>query len=385
MVITNRRRLDKLMGELDAIVEDCAGKKKDKKKDKQSGFEDIKKDIFELLTDTKLVVDTLNHRKGEQQNSDDFKLERQVDQNLNTMRGLLEKCEEQIVSEAPKKLKKKFKEQHFVWKVAYVCNGDEDGTPGWPLWFLTMVEIDRFKDQVTNGTAIADMEDFDRTFGADENGELKKFFNFCDRDGDGKVGTEDFYVTRKEVTLVVNKCRAVLLLKKQIDYIDYRHKPHRFRRNAKNSKGYGAASVGGVSSGKKMGKAQRALSNRKAEAAKSGGDYRPVQPTEQEQEFLQKSSMWEDQLNVELEEIIQGLKRLQIVADDVAVELEEQGELMEELDERMVKVDEIIGIEIDRLQELLDKSGGMSTWCPRIIAAVVVFAILGYLVKSGDL
>jgi len=391
MVLSNRRMLDRLLGELDVIIDDASGGMKAKaKKEKLSGFEDVKKEIFELLTDTRLVVDTLNHRKGEQQTSDDFKLERQVDQNLAQMRSLLEKCEEQIIAEAPKKMKKKFKEQHFVWKVAYVCNGDEEGSPGWPLWFQIMSEADRFKEEVTQGTNFADMEDFERVFGVEDPdgsmAELKKFFTFCDRDGDGKVGTEDFYVTRKEVCLSVNKCRAVLLLKKQIDFIDYRHKPHRFRRNAKSSKGYGASSLGGVgSSGKKMGKAAQALAARNAEAAKMGDSYRPSAPTQQEQEFLQKSALWEEQLNVELEEIIQGLKRLQVVAEDVAVELEEQAEIMEELDDRMIKVDEIIGVEIDRLQELLDKSGGMSTWCPRIIAIVIILALLGYLVKSGNL
>ena len=66
-----------------------------------------------------------------------------------------------------------------------------------------MSEADRFKEEVTQGTNFADMEDFVRVFGIEDPdgsmGELKKFFTFCDRDGDGKVGTEDFYVTRKEV------------------------------------------------------------------------------------------------------------------------------------------------------------------------------------------
>lgn len=388
MPMTNSRKIEKLDQELDKILEEATGKSRAQaEQEKPNGYEDIKAEVLDLLNLTRLKIETLSNRNKDGKDRDDQRMERDVESNLGAARKLLENMEQQIQIEAPRGIVKYklFKEQFFCWKVGSIANGDEQPSQGWPTWLSLYSELSEFDHLSGSQTArYASLDSFSMYF----NGQvgIQDFFYYCDMDGDNQIGAQDFCTSRKEVRMLVNKCRGLILLKKQIDFLDYKHKPHRFRRNQKNQTGYTVSNaMPGGNAIKPKGRAAQALAARRKKASSTEGNYRPVEPDAQEQAFLDKSAQWEEQLNVELEEIVQQLKLLQVIAGDVQIELDEQQAIMEELDDRMETVDKVIGVEIARLQELLDKSGGMSKWCPRIIAGVIALAILGYLLKSGEI
>eukprot|EP00494_Astrolonche_serrata_P026070 UN26331 len=114
------------------------------------------------------------------------------------------------------------------------------------------------------------------------------------------MGGEDFYTFRKDAHLLENRCKAIALLKRQIDYLDYRHSPQRYKHTDN--------AFGVQKRDKSAGVAARMLQERKQR--RKDPDFTPVQVSERESQWLMKSAMWEQQFEQELDELLKTLKKV---------------------------------------------------------------------------
>lgn len=98
--------------------------------------------------------------------------------------------------------------------------------------------------------------------------------------------------------------------------------------------------------------------------------YAQVEANKQEQEAL-------------LLEVDKGLDVLLNLANDLKREIDIVGVAIDEVDETMDETQTELNQANDRLDKLLEQSGGLARWCPIMICCVVLLALVAYLINLG--
>lgn len=106
------------------------------------------------------------------------------------------------------------------------------------------------------------------------------------------------------------------------------------------------------------------------------------QASEKEQEFMIKVEQARLEEEEMLELISQGLTELHELALTLNKLLKKSQHLIAEVDEKMDKVQARFDTANQKLEKMLDDSGGMSRWCPICICLIVLLALAGYIVTK---
>ena len=80
-----------------------------------------------------------------------------------------------------------------------------------------------------------------------------------------------------------------------------------------------------------------------------------------------------------LEEISRGLDDLRELATEANKQLTVQGAMLQQVDEQMDSTINQFKVANKRLKDILEASGGMSRWCPMLICAIFLLALVGYI------
>jgi len=86
-----------------------------------------------------------------------------------------------------------------------------------------------------------------------------------------------------------------------------------------------------------------------------------------------------------LAEISAGLDELKELATEANKQLTVQKAMLEQVEEKMEDTTRQFKTANKRLKNLLEESGGMSRWCPLLLLAVVILALVGYAFHIGGL
>jgi len=105
--------------------------------------------------------------------------------------------------------------------------------------------------------------------------------------------------------------------------------------------------------------------------------------TEQEQAFEEKVAHNMIEQDKMLEEISKGLDELKELANEASKQLTIQKAMLDQVDEKMDTTMRQFKTANARLKNLLEESGGMSRWCPMLILAIVILALVGYAMNLG--
>lgn len=103
------------------------------------------------------------------------------------------------------------------------------------------------------------------------------------------------------------------------------------------------------------------------------------QMTQQEQVFADEKDQEFAEQDEILTEISKGLTEIFGIATDINKTLKYQGQLLNGIDSKMDDVEVKLDVANDKLKEILEATGGLSTWCPRIICVVFLLALAGYI------
>jgi len=110
--------------------------------------------------------------------------------------------------------------------------------------------------------------------------------------------------------------------------------------------------------------------------------------SEQQQAFIQESIERDQLLDQKLDVILQGVKQLGQIAYDVNEELVKQEVMLDEIEQKMDKLQDKLESRNAQMKKILEASGGAQRWCPILILAVIFLALLGYIytaVKGGSI
>ena len=131
---------------------------------------------------------------------------------------------------------------------------------------------------------------------------------------------------------------------------------------------------------------ERSRKSRRLKKGESGIDdddfAQASQPqSEQEQAFEEKvASNMLDQDKM-LAEISAGLDELKELATEAGKQLTIQKAMLDQVDDKMDTTMRQFKTANARLKSLLEESGGMSRWCPILLIAVVILALIGYIFR----
>ena len=103
------------------------------------------------------------------------------------------------------------------------------------------------------------------------------------------------------------------------------------------------------------------------------------EPSAQEVEFEKTVAKNIEAENELLQAISQGLDELKDLANEAGKHLAVQEEMLQKVDEKMDDVNRQFKSANRRLKTLLEESGGCTRWCPMLVCAVVLLALLGYI------
>lgn len=109
------------------------------------------------------------------------------------------------------------------------------------------------------------------------------------------------------------------------------------------------------------------------------GDGAP--PSEAQLQFMERKDAAYAEQDEMLDMISKGMDDLKHMGLAINKELKLQDKILDAVDEQMDKVTEKIKTQNVKLQELIDANGGAARWCPLLICAVVLLALLGYIFK----
>lgn len=104
----------------------------------------------------------------------------------------------------------------------------------------------------------------------------------------------------------------------------------------------------------------------------------PVQMSEQDQAFMDKRDEVYAEQDKILGEISEGLDELLEIGTDINKELKTQNLMINELGVVVDRANENIANANIRLKGMLEKSGGLTLWIPRLMCFILFFALLGY-------
>ena len=126
---------------------------------------------------------------------------------------------------------------------------------------------------------------------------------------------------------------------------------------------------------------------RKGESGIDEDDFASASPpmSEQEQAFEEKVALNMEAQDKMLAEISAGLDELKELATEAGKQLTIQKAMLDQVDDKMDTTMRQFKTANARLKNLLEESGGMSRWCPLLLIAVVILALLGYIFNVAGL
>lgn len=121
-------------------------------------------------------------------------------------------------------------------------------------------------------------------------------------------------------------------------------------------------------------------SGRRGAGAVDEDEFKNVGPqSEQEQAFETQVQANIAEQNQILDEISRGLDELKELANEANKQLTVQGAMLDQVDAQMDNTISQFKAANKRLKSILEESGGMSRWCPMIICAILLLALVGYI------
>ena len=133
---------------------------------------------------------------------------------------------------------------------------------------------------------------------------------------------------------------------------------------------------------------ERSRKNRRLKKGESGideDDFQSVAGPSNDMEMafeekVQANMHEQDQM---LAQISAGLDELKELAQEASKQLTIQKAMLDQVDDKMDTTMRQFKTANARLKSLLEESGGMSRWCPILLIAVVVLALVGYIFHIG--
>jgi hypothetical protein len=98
-------------------------------------------------------------------------------------------------------------------------------------------------------------------------------------------------------------------------------------------------------------------------------------PSLQEQKFMEEVNVSMAEQDAMLDEILKGITELTEIAKDQQKELKIQINMTEDMEEKIDKTDAKIITANRRLKQIIEDSGGISAWCPRLICIIVIVVV----------
>ena len=133
-------------------------------------------------------------------------------------------------------------------------------------------------------------------------------------------------------------------------------------------------------------KSRKSRRLRKGESGIDDDDFATAQPvSEQEQAFEEKVAHNMAEQDQMLAEISAGLDELKELAVEANKQLTIQKAMLDQVDDKMDTTMRQFKTANARLKNLLEESGGMSRWCPILLLAIVILALIGYVFRVGGL
>merc|ERR1719231_747210 len=103
-------------------------------------------------------------------------------------------------------------------------------------------------------------------------------------------------------------------------------------------------------------------------------------PSAQEQQFMDQVQVNIKEQDEMLDQISAGLAELKELSLDIGKTLDVQNGMLEELDTKMDATIDQYKSANSRLKDMLDQSGGMTRWCPRLTILLILVAVVGYMI-----
>ena len=133
---------------------------------------------------------------------------------------------------------------------------------------------------------------------------------------------------------------------------------------------------------------ERSRKSRKLKKGESGIDEEDFQSVagpgnEMEMAFEEKVAVNMAEQDKMLVEISAGLDELKELATEASKQLTIQKAMLDQVDDKMDTTMRQFKTANARLKSLLEESGGMSRWCPILLIAVVILALVGYIFHIG--
>jgi len=111
-------------------------------------------------------------------------------------------------------------------------------------------------------------------------------------------------------------------------------------------------------------------------------DLRDVKPlSQEEQQFYAEVEEAREEENKMLDEIFKGVTDLKVIAQDMNTSIKTTAAMTDEIGKQMDKTIATFDTSNARLQDMLEKSGGLSRWCPMLICIIVLIALVGYMIN----
>jgi len=105
----------------------------------------------------------------------------------------------------------------------------------------------------------------------------------------------------------------------------------------------------------------------------------PIPLTENQQAFIQESIERDQLLGQKLDVMLHDVHQLGEVAKDINEELGLQDVMLDEIENKMDKVEDKLETRNEQMKKLLKASGGAQRWCPILILIVIFLALCGYI------
>jgi len=128
--------------------------------------------------------------------------------------------------------------------------------------------------------------------------------------------------------------------------------------------------------------AQNARARRQKQREEGTMSEEVVALTAQQQAFIQESVERDQLLDQKLDVILQGVKQLGMIAYDINEELVKQDVMLDEIEQKMDKLQDKLETRNEQMKKLLEASGGAQRWCPILILFVIFIALCGYIYNS---
>jgi DNA repair exonuclease SbcCD ATPase subunit len=123
-------------------------------------------------------------------------------------------------------------------------------------------------------------------------------------------------------------------------------------------------------------KARRARRKKKGEPEEPAEEPQPM--SAEEQEFMKQHDQNIKDQDELLDEISKGMDELKQIGLDMNKTLTIQNQMLEVIEEKVDINNEKLKNANKRLKDIMEQSGGMTVWCPRMICLVLLLGLLGY-------